>query len=60
MWEKDKTFDCMKMKAQGERAVYEKVKGMTLEQEIEYWRRRNGEFLAAREAARARKVPKDP
>ncbi len=31
---KKKTFDCVAMKERGEKAVYEKIKGMTLNQEI--------------------------
>ena len=35
---KAKTFDCVEMKRRGANVVYEEVKGMTPEQEIEYWR----------------------
>lgn len=34
---KTKTFDCIEMKRQGARAVYEAVKGMTIDEELEYW-----------------------
>jgi len=35
---KAKTFDCVEMKRRGAKLVFEEVKGMTTEQEIEYWR----------------------
>jgi hypothetical protein len=50
----NKTFDCIAMKERGEKAVYEKIKGMTLDQEITYWNRRNEELRRKREAAPAR------
>ena len=31
---KSKTFDCVRMKREGSRRVYELVKGMTMEQEV--------------------------
>ena len=39
-----KTFDCVEMKRRGAKRVYEATKGMTLEQEIEYWRKQNDKF----------------
>jgi hypothetical protein len=41
---KTKTFDCVEMKRRGGRAVYEAVKGMTVEQELDYWRTRTEEL----------------
>ena len=41
---KSKTFDCVEMKRKGSRKVYEAVNGMSLDQEIEYWRQRNEEM----------------
>jgi len=35
---KTKTFDCVEMKRRGAKLVYEEVKDMTTEQELEYWR----------------------
>jgi hypothetical protein len=52
---KKKTFDCIAMKERGERAVYEKIKGMTLAQEIDYWNRRSEEMRRRREAAMAQR-----
>ncbi len=46
---KKKTFDCVQMKREGARRVYEQIKDMTLEQEIEYWRQRSEEFRREQE-----------
>ena len=37
---KTKKFDCVEMKRKGARKVYEATKGMTVEEEVEYWRKR--------------------
>jgi len=52
---KTKTFDCVEMKRRGARAVYEAVKGMTVEQEVEYWRKRTNELRDRLEAQRAKR-----
>ena len=39
-----KTFDCVEMKRVGTLRTYEKIKGMTLEQKVAYWRERNRLF----------------
>ena len=36
-----KRFDCVEMQHEGGRRIYEAVKGMTFEEEVAYWRRRN-------------------
>jgi hypothetical protein len=41
---KTKTFDCVEMKRRGGRAVYEAVKGMTVEQELAYWQTKTEEL----------------
>ena len=38
-----KDFDCVEMKRRGAQKVYEATKGMTVEEEVEYWRRRTEE-----------------
>ncbi len=38
---KTKTFDCVEMKRRGAARIYERTKDMTLEQKIDYWRRRS-------------------
>jgi hypothetical protein len=40
---KTKKFDCVEMKRKGARKVQEATKGMTVEEEVEYWRRRTKE-----------------
>jgi hypothetical protein len=49
---KTKTFDCVEMKRRGAMRVHERLKDMTVEQQIEYWRRRNKEFLRKPEPSR--------
>ena len=47
---KTKKFDCVEMKRKGARKVYEATKGMTVDEEVEYWRKRTREarrWLAA-------------
>lgn len=41
---KTKTFDCVEMKRRGAARIHERLKGMTLEQKIDYWRRRSQAF----------------
>jgi hypothetical protein len=46
---KTKTFDCVEMKRRGSQRIYEAVKDMTFEQEVEYWRVRNRQFREEQE-----------
>ena len=48
-----KTFDCVEMKRRGAARVYEKLKDLSLEQQVEYWLMRNEEMLRERDEARA-------
>jgi len=41
---KTKTFDCVDMKRRGAVRIHERTKNMTLEEKIEYWRRRSQVF----------------
>jgi hypothetical protein len=36
-----KGFDAVEMKRKGSLAVYERIKDMTLEEELEYWRKQS-------------------
>lgn len=47
-----KNFDCVELKRRGAQRVYEATKGMTAEQEVEFWRRRTARL---RRQIRARK-----
>jgi hypothetical protein len=49
-----KTFDCVEMKRRGALRVHERLKDLTVEQQIEYWRQRNAEFRRDHERWRAR------
>ena len=49
-----KTFDCVEMKRRGAALLREKLKGMTEEEELEFWRRRTEELPKEQEEARAR------
>ena len=36
---KNKSFDCVEMKRKGAEAVYQKVASLSIEQQLEYWRK---------------------
>jgi hypothetical protein len=50
---KNKSFDCVEMKRRGAERLRERLAGMTLEEEIEYWRQRSEEFQRDQERLRA-------
>jgi len=50
---KTKTFDCVEMKRKAATRIHEQTAGMTLDQKIEYWRRRSEEFRAEQRALTA-------
>ena len=54
MRSKKKTFDCVEMKRRGAALVYERLKAMSEEEEIEYWGRRTEELREEQAEARAR------
>jgi hypothetical protein len=54
---KTKGFDCVEMKRQGAARIYEATKGMNLEQEVAYWRRRGEAFREEQERARQASKP---
>ena len=41
---KTKTFDCVEMKRRGAERLRQRLAGMTLEEEIEFWRQRSEQF----------------
>jgi hypothetical protein len=45
------------MKRQGQRRLHELLKDMTAEQQMEWWRQRNEEFMREQERLRARRPP---
>ena len=48
---KTKTFDCVEMKRQAAARIHEATRDMTLEQKIEYWRRRSEVFRQEQQQA---------
>ena len=42
---KTKTFDCVEMMHEAGLRIYEETKGMTLEEELAYWRERRKEAI---------------
>ncbi len=48
-----KKFDCVQMKRRGAELVRQRLAGMTLEQEVEYWRERSEQFERDQERLRA-------
>ena len=49
---KTKRFDCVEMMHRGAERVRERTAGMTLEQEVEYWRARTEELRKMQRAAK--------
>ena len=47
---KTKTFDCVEMKRRGACKIYERTKGMSVEEEAAYWRERSEEFRREQDA----------
>ena len=42
---KTKTFDCVAMMHEGALRIYEETKGMTMEEELAFWRERRKEAI---------------
>ena len=38
---KNKSFDCVEMKRKGAEVIYQKVASLSIEQQLEYWRKGN-------------------
>ncbi len=51
---KNKSFDCVEMKRKGAEAIYQKVSSLSMEQQIEYWRK--GSASLRQQMKRANKV----
>jgi hypothetical protein len=50
-----KTFDCVEMKRQGQERLYELLKDMSVEEQIEFWKQRTAEMLEWQAELRARR-----
>ncbi len=46
---KDKTFDCVAFQHRVGEQIYEETKGMTIAEELAYWRRYEEKFLLQRQ-----------
>ena len=51
---KTKTFDCVAMKRAGARAVQEKTRGMTVAEEVAFWRRETASLRKLQKSLRTR------
>jgi hypothetical protein len=54
---KTKPFDCVEMKRQGQERLHKQLKGMSMEQQIEWWQKRNEEFMRKQDHLRAQRAP---
>lgn len=45
-------FCCIRMKREGAEAILKETEGMTLSEQIDYWNKKNQEFLQRREDLR--------
>ncbi len=53
---KTKTFDCVQMKRQASARIYETIKGMTVEEEVEYWRKHTEDLRVQQEVAKQQRA----
>ncbi len=54
---KTKEFDCVAMMHREALRIYEETKGMSVEEELAYWRQRHGEALKELNEARSTPAP---
>ncbi len=47
---KNKSFDCVEMKRKGAEAVYRKVAALSIEEQLEYWRKGSAALKKQKEA----------
>ena len=52
----EKDFDCVEMMHEGQKYVAEQLAGLTLEQKLEYWRKRTEELKEFMERKRGEQV----
>ena len=50
---KTKTFDCVEMMHREAARIYEETKGMSVQEELAYWRQRHAQALKELSAARS-------
>ena len=56
---KTRTFDCVEMKRKGAERIYEELKGKTVEEQVEYWRRGTEELKTWIERERAKESARE-
>ena len=56
---RNKSFDCIEMKRRGALKIHERLASMSIEEQVEYWRRRSDE-LRRREGTSPDEVVQDP
>lgn len=56
---KNKSFDCIEMKRRGALKIHERLASMSIEEQVEYWRRRSDE-LRRREVTSPDEVVQSP
>ena len=49
-----KTFDCVEMKHLGSLQIYEEIKGMTIDEQVAYWKKKSDAFKREMLAAKKR------
>ena len=52
---KTKTFDCVAMKREGAARVYRKTRGMSFQQQVDFWREESEALLAEQQGAKSQK-----
>ncbi len=50
---KNKSFDCVELQHRGAVLIQEQLKGMTIQEQLEFWRKRTEELRKLQEAAQA-------
>ncbi|WP_198648673.1 hypothetical protein [Cyanothece sp. BG0011] len=53
---KIKNFDCVQIKQLGSQKIYEKIKNMSIEEELIYWREASRELVTIKDKKKNNKV----
>lgn len=56
---KTKTFDCVEMMHREAARIYEETKGMSVQEELAYWRQRHAQALEELSASRPTATPRE-
>ena len=55
---KKKKFDCVEMKRKGAAAIYKKIKNMSMEEELAFWKKEDEKFKIAQEKYKSSSLKK--